>query len=156
MFQLNIGIFQLTRSRGAWLMYDNIYKFFNRISTHTLTWSVTCCKRYSYRQYGFQLTRSRGAWPVDTGVYLGALHGFQLTRSRGAWRRTWEDFDFTLNISTHTLTWSVTIKCTMNDCFDLISTHTLTWSVTSNKNGKSRFKKISTHTLTWSVTPCYH
>ena len=22
------------------------------------------------------------------------------------------------------------IKCTMNDCFDLISTHTLTWSVT--------------------------
>ena len=34
------------------------------------------------------------------------------------------------SISTHTLTWSVTIKCTRVTLERLISTHTLTWSVT--------------------------
>ena len=34
-----------------------------------------------------------------------------------------------------------------------ISTHTLTWSVTETMTGFMTAKTISTHTLTWSVTP---
>ena len=34
--------FQLTRSRGAWLVANPILGSKNVISTHTLTWSVTC------------------------------------------------------------------------------------------------------------------
>ena len=33
-----------------------------------------------------------------------------------------------------------------------ISTHTLTWSVTETMTGFMTAKTISTHTLTWSVT----
>ena len=33
-------------------------------------------------------------------------------------------------ISTHTLTWSVTLKMITNGKWEIISTHTLTWSVT--------------------------
>ena len=77
-------------------------------------------------------------------------------------------------ISTHTLTWSVTIAL-YNLVVDLkISTHTLTWSVTllaivchgnefdfnshahveRDRDTKILLQnlKISTHTLTWSVT----
>ena len=35
---------------------------------------------------------------------------------------------------------------------DLISTHTLTWSVTLGLQAPERVFGISTHTLTWSVT----
>ena len=34
-----------------------------------------------------------------------------------------------------------------------ISTHTLTWSVTIAALGVAEVVEISTHTLTWSVTP---
>ena len=56
-------------------------------------------------------------------------------------------------ISTHTLTWSVTVGVTqaVKDIF--ISTHTLTWSVTLSLPPSQNFLAISTHTLTWSVTP---
>ena len=56
------------------------------------------------------------------------------------------------DISTHTLTWSVTRtqKTGMNTA--PISTHTLTWSVTGEKYEISSTWEISTHTLTWSVT----
>ena len=77
-------------------------------------------------------------------------------------------------ISTHTLTWSVTIAGVklINALYDfnshahverdlwgythfhiiLISTHTLTWSVTRVILAISLQILISTHTLTWSVT----
>ena len=78
------------------------------------------------------------------------------------------------HISTHTLTWSVTIRRTVIekgkqnfnshahverdnqtkgylDKF-YISTHTLTWSVTAHGVKKLDITPISTHTLTWSVT----
>ena len=38
--------------------------------------------------------------------------------------------------------------------FKDISTHTLTWSVTRQILSKAEIIKISTHTLTWSVTGC--
>ena len=70
------------------------------------------------------------------------------------WSVTYLDnaYRLTLTISTHTLTWSVTgrvLKCP--DSMD-ISTHTLTWSVTVNTTLPVTNSQISTHTLTWSVT----
>ena len=80
-------------------------------------------------------------------------------------------------ISTHTLTWSVTIchrrlSWAVRDFnshahverdqnmptateLAIISTHTLTWSVTMAGSRKLYKQKISTHTLTWSVT-CHY
>ena len=56
-------------------------------------------------------------------------------------------------ISTHTLTWSVTIVANVIYTVVEISTHTLTWSVTVTPcNKRQKNSKISTHTLTWSVT----
>ncbi len=78
-----------------------------------------------------------------------------------------------VDISTHTLTWSVTIRVMNQYGFDVISTHTLTWSVKNAKevkdlalnfNSHAHVERdfqcspnenraiISTHTLTWSVT----
>ena len=78
-----------------------------RISTHTLTWSVTWKPSTAYfNPKTFQLTRSRGAWRVITlsdpmknlnfnshahverdvmTFCLPCFSKFQLTRSRGAW-----------------------------------------------------------------------
>ena len=55
-------------------------------------------------------------------------------------------------ISTHTLTWSVTISADVKTVNNFISTHTLTWSVTIQTKTENLDLKISTHTLTWSVT----
>ena len=57
-----------------------------------------------------------------------------------------------LNISTHTLTWSVTRDAFIARLRQTISTHTLTWSVTGHVILDPSEKPISTHTLTWSVT----
>ena len=55
-------------------------------------------------------------------------------------------------ISTHTLTWSVTVSYAVTEIIRVISTHTLTWSVTLADWLKYENVIISTHTLTWSVT----
>ena len=55
-------------------------------------------------------------------------------------------------ISTHTLTWSVTEKIRVDLPKATISTHTLTWSVTRANKLENFPILISTHTLTWSVT----
>ena len=57
------------------------------ISTHTLTWSVTCWQLRSKADWQFQLTRSRGAWHCISPIKM-ADNTFQLTRSRGAWHVT--------------------------------------------------------------------
>ena len=56
------------------------------------------------------------------------------------------------NISTHTLTWSVTGQVVITRGVNDISTHTLTWSVTDSSRRSQDTRTISTHTLTWSVT----
>ena len=56
------------------------------------------------------------------------------------------------SISTHTLTWSVTLLVCLCCYISGISTHTLTWSVTEKYFGVNVIATISTHTLTWSVT----
>ena len=55
-----------------------------RISTHTLTWSVTRFYHIISADVEFQLTRSRGAWLAGNNVIVKE-YIFQLTRSRGAW-----------------------------------------------------------------------
>ena len=86
-FVLNVagGGFQLTRSRGAWLIKYLVTPFTNKISTHTLTWSVTM----EEQDYNMALSISTHTltWSVTV-----SRQRFVLT--------TW--------ISTHTLTWSVT------------------------------------------------
>ena len=61
---------------------------------------------------------------------------FQLTRSRGAWPPQGERVALAHSISTHTLTWSVTLAIENVFCYQGISTHTLTWSVTVWINGR--------------------
>ena len=124
----NANPFQLTRSRGAWpngQFNSTVYK----ISTHTLTWSVTNVWHKFWKRCKFQLTRSRGAWPYyrlkgeeiknfnshahverDSSFHVPLLYisAFQLTRSRGAWQGLCKFCVVHCQISTHTLTWSVT------------------------------------------------
>ena len=57
-----------------------------------------------------------------------------------------------MDISTHTLTWSVTQSKFYDSKVTYISTHTLTWSVTYGTPHYTLPFFISTHTLTWSVT----
>ena len=105
---LMILSFQLTRSRGAWL---------------------NCCFK-GFSVSTFQLTRSRGAW-LFFGNWISIFKPFQLTRSRGAWPGQFVQLQamvahfnshahverdraalrasLAFSISTHTLTWSVTI-----------------------------------------------
>ena len=59
-------------------------------------------------------------------------------------------------ISTHTLTWSVTMRNGKKQFIIDISTHTLTWSVTVVYPLLWVVMHISTHTLTWSVTERYY
>ena len=143
--------FQLTRSRGAWRItawarhelfnfnshahVERDFKFvsyhsYQKISTHTLTWSVTRHNQniksslyISTHTLTWSVTTTlKGAagkevisthtltWSVTAEFFKATLNGkFQLTRSRGAWLKRGEKNGFEKNISTHTLTWSVTL-----------------------------------------------
>ena len=145
----------------------------NHISTHTLTWSVTCFAKGG--KTAFIISTHTLTWSVTLVLcVLERVHLFQLTRSRGAWHGvgktsiidsiisthtlTWSvtscftGVDNTLRISTHTLTWSVTLENFSKLFHMFISTHTLTWSVTKTRTVNNLIAEISTHTLTWSVT----
>ena len=123
----------------------------SRISTHTLTWSVTA-SRLQVLCNLFISTHTL-TWSVTVFLSLGVVISI---------------------ISTHTLTWSVTHTFYYGvvevEHFNShahverdkwyahtnykhhISTHTLTWSVTMEEREKECNTDISTHTLTWSVT----
>ena len=121
-------VFQLTRSRGAWLNF--------------LTMKCISPK--------FQLTRSRGAWREDFDFTLNKLNfNSHAHVERDDARPTiWQ---LTRNFNSHAHVERDRVINSSNSIY-LISTHTLTWSVTRhNQNTKSSLY-ISTHTLTWSVT----
>ena len=126
--------------------------FCHTISTHTLTWSVTCwqgednpctvhfnshahverdAKVEKEREWNsrFQLTRSRGAWQCLVELSI-VVKKFQLTRSRGAWHSFFGFNDF------------VTL-------FQLTRSRGA-WLADRGKITPAQY--ISTHTLTWSVT----
>ena len=99
--------FQLTRSRGAWRRVLNNFIIKSYISTHTLTWSVTS-KLIIINIYKiFQLTRSRGAWLGHFTSYL--LHCYFNSHAHVERDTSITTGKTTFDISTHTLTWSVTL-----------------------------------------------
>ena len=163
--------FQLTRSRGAWpegLFSDWWTGYFNShahverdanglpysenagISTHTLTWSVTRIRYIQHWGSKFQLTRSRGAWQYNKKC-IDEINNFN------SHAHVERDFisaylSFCHTISTHTLTWSVTLK---NSNLQTVTTFQLTrsrgaWLPVFDYSIENIH--ISTHTLTWSVT----
>ena len=79
-----------------------------KISTHTLTWSVTGGE--------IQLRDQDGNFNSHAHVERDLRQQAQALRYQ---------------ISTHTLTWSVTYKMIKQSPLLSISTHTLTWSVTN-------------------------
>ena len=79
-----------------------------RISTHTLTWSVTL----DWKNCGHTVADFNSHAHVERDTT-------RLEKS------------VIKDISTHTLTWSVTKCCHFSYLLIVISTHTLTWSVTS-------------------------
>ena len=99
----------------------------------------------------FQLTRSRGAWLAGKEVeYLVGNFNSHAHVERDV---LFPDYLKTIQqISTHTLTWSVTEWHVPQWPCEAISTHTLTWSVTRSICNFCKILYISTHTLTWSVT----
>ena len=105
-YHLLCVIFQLTRSRGAWLNQNFMTVRWHMISTHTLTWSVTLTeyrvqqleKHFnSHAHVERDFTSSFGilvslisthtlTWSVTIWVRSWRCDStFQLTRSRGAW-----------------------------------------------------------------------
>ena len=163
--------FQLTRSRGAWqkpslhlrqqahfnshahVERDRVWRgglWQMKISTHTLTWSVTSAEIDQLQTE--KISTHTLTWSVTALiVHRTPLLVFQLTRSRGAWHRGgWgshrsDYFNSHAHVERDTSITDEILKY-------LISTHTLTWSVTTAfRQGMMRFI-ISTHTLTWSVT----
>ena len=143
------------------------------ISTHTLTWSVTTVRSFLALSIPFQLTRSRGAWPGSFFSYRNE-DGYFNSHAHVERDRTVFTVKSQSSISTHTLTWSVTIADCKCSVISYISTHTLTWSVTTVRSflalsipfqltrSRGAWRRslwhcimlfiISTHTLTWSVT----
>ena len=99
--------FQLTRSRGAWLLPLQRRRIDEYISTHTLTWSVTSA-----------------TWLANT-VSKISTHTLTWSVTKDLVKTEEEP-----TISTHTLTWSVTRHRFFDHFRYTISTHTLTWSVT--------------------------
>ena len=99
--------FQLTRSRGAWLM----------------------AAEWLNSTQQFQLTRSRGAW---LSTHFNSSHRSYFN-SHAHVERDLANHEACITcdyISTHTLTWSVTPVQIPIELNEVISTHTLTWSVT--------------------------
>ena len=120
--------FQLTRSRGAWPQNISILYIVYSISTHTLTWSVTrmnCGNRkvcYFNSHAHVERDRAINRWTQHNTNFNSHAHVERDPKSKNPLPIT--------NISTHTLTWSVTYAYILSYKTTSISTHTLTWSVT--------------------------
>ena len=145
--------------------------------------------------YVFQLTRSRGAWPLHSRCHLQILIYFNshahVERDGRCFQYPWLLYDFNshahverdhvcmgifkiLEISTHTLTWSVTgslfklqdVRCNFNShahverdhfrwCENCKQLHFNSHAHVERDRKMRTFQyqmQISTHTLTWSVT----
>ena len=122
-----------------------------KISTHTLTWSVTILLVFCYSH--MEISTHTLTWSV-TSFYnddYSLIPNFN-SHAHVERDRTYICYTIDTVISTHTLTWSVTTCVYMLYYRYSISTHTLTWSVTIQLFIYVILAKISTHTLTWSVT----
>ena len=143
--------FQLTRSRGAWLVTVFWIVLTSCISTHTLTWSVTLSiwvnalmeKNFNSHAH-VERDQVMNFWLFVTGNFNSHAHverDLQFCTKCGRW---W--------ISTHTLTWSVTsMPLARLCCLDYFNSHAHVERDYLTKYFCSLLR-ISTHTLTWSVT----
>ena len=121
------------------------------ISTHTLTWSVTVSSRLRCRTFRNFNSHAHVERDVERLIKMKNKWDFNSHAHVERDLRCRTDSPF-VQISTHTLTWSVTVTFTAEEIERSISTHTLTWSVTGNIMLDMLDTRISTHTLTWSVT----
>ena len=153
------------------------HRFFDHfrytISTHTLTWSVTCrLENTSAQNLHFNshahVERDCTQFGVDKCPKYFNSHahverdyttgaGTAIVFNFNSHAHVERDLQFCTKcgrrrISTHTLTWSVTLYFFAVIQAVAISTHTLTWSVTRIIIYIHNLGYISTHTLTWSVT----
>ena len=120
--------FQLTRSRGAW--------------------------RFGQQSNGlasiFQLTRSRGAWllwlsPASPVLHFNSHAHVERDRTDRVHYPQKQYFNSHAHVERDS-------RLSSDPYAWEISTHTLTWSVTNAGEIISAGTEISTHTLTWSVT----
>ena len=144
-----------------------------KISTHTLTWSVTIVHKLKITVENNFNSHAHVERDRDVDMFQKCIcyfnshahverdsspivnaYGVVYFNSHAHVERDiiYKCLHFRKTISTHTLTWSVT----WSECLRLsnlqISTHTLTWSVTIPFLNLPLHICISTHTLTWSVT----
>ena len=105
---LGLKSFQLTRSRGAWRFSEKLKRTLSNFNSHAHVERDFSAIRLLTVLVLFQLTRSRGAWPQQIWKSVQTF-SFQLTRSRGAWPVGSSSVGSSSVISTHTLTWSVTL-----------------------------------------------
>ena len=147
-------------------------QYVNKISTHTLTWSVTCLKMWQVLTLHFNshahverdsIIPFIGFSPINFNSHAHV----ERDKEWNTEKKDISDFNshahverdpvgllapICTKISTHTLTWSVTRYLPFYPMLSDISTHTLTWSVTHSVLVHTMQIIISTHTLTWSVT----
>ena len=109
--------------------FGTIHPGYERISTHTLTWSVTQ-----------DLAGSRSAICISTHTLT-----WSVTQSAINPPTLETNFNSHAHVERDTLHETGSVRTN-------ISTHTLTWSVTEWVLSVPYSFKISTHTLTWSVT----
>ena len=147
----SIDTFQLTRSRGAWLLIP-------LTALHASEFQLTRSRGAWHNsavslawEWKFQLTRSRGAWPMPAEVFSLPVK-FQLTRSRGAWHWSYCIIMCKGNFNSH---------AHVERDFLLYKTNILMikFQLTRSRGawpiriqGRYGWMSISTHTLTWSVT----
>ena len=124
-----------------------------RISTHTLTWSVTTpFPTLLLRRNNFN---SHAHVERDPSVSAEKLCSMYFNSHAHVERDTIiVHCTLPQRISTHTLTWSVTAAALMHDCGDIhFNSHAHVERDLSLAYDEVD-PAISTHTLTWSVTRC--
>ena len=102
----NITKFQLTRSRGAWHILLMLAASFKHFNSHAHVERDDHIAGFLRPKNQFQLTRSRGAWPLLYLYSTTIIHFNSHAHVERDLRRFLNED--VLEISTHTLTWSVT------------------------------------------------
>ena len=121
------------------------------ISTHTLTWSVTkrglTCSEFTdnFNSHAHVERDRNGKRPCSLRSHFNSHAHVERDF-------TWENLPDTIDISTHTLTWSVTLHLLRLNCKNLhFNSHAhVERDISADVKTVNNF--ISTHTLTWSVT----
>ena len=110
-----------------------------KISTHTLTWSVTAFTGLLNIFIRYFNSHAHVERDGKTDEIADILVNFN-SHAHVERDATYVRLNFNLSISTHTLTWSVTNRFVHIISRKGISTHTLTWSVTCDSSSVCRYR----------------